>query len=372
MNSTQTPLITLIIPTRERCETLRFTLQSAVEQRSANFEIIVCDNFSQDGTRQVVDAVTDPRVRYVNPGKRLSMCDNWDFALQFARGAYVIFIGDDDAVMPGGIDRLATLIGECPRDSYMWRTSTYVWPIDGRKATVEYLSEAQPAHEMDLRQLAAFVIAHGGWKYYRIPGSYHAAVSRRIFDRIRETTGRVFHTTQPDLFTSMAIPVFAQTCMNTGQAITVQGRSAKSNAGASVARDGPAVQARFIAEYGDYKIHPTLFPNAPAMANLILDAILVAKDTFPAFYGSMHFNYEAMWAFMCRLKLLSGWDVLRQRTAIRQYHRFRTSRFLLYLFIQDAAALRRRVLSTLVRRRTEGSAPDNILAFAKLLSIAPK
>src|SRR6185503_17022181 len=118
-------------------------------------------------------------------------------------------------------------------------------------------------HEMNLQRMASFVIAHGGWLYYRIPGTYHAAVSMKILNMIRKKTGRVFHTTQPDIFTSMAVPVFAKTCVNTGHAITLHGWSAKSNGAASITQDGVAVRSKYIREYGDYQIHPALFPEAP-------------------------------------------------------------------------------------------------------------
>src|ERR1044071_6636035 len=116
------------------------------------------------------------------------MCDNWEFALEKARGKYVVFIGDDDAIMPGGINKLESFIHEYRSDVYTWGASIYIWPIDDRKATIKYLPPVQSVHEIDLRRLASFVIAHGGWQYYRIPGTYHAAVSMQILDMIRKKT----------------------------------------------------------------------------------------------------------------------------------------------------------------------------------------
>src|ERR1039458_10222772 len=94
------PLISVVIPTRERAQTLLFTLQTVLNQASRNFEVIVSDNFSQDPTRTVVQSFADARLRYFNTGRRLSMCDNWDFAFEHVCGEYTIFIGDDDAILP--------------------------------------------------------------------------------------------------------------------------------------------------------------------------------------------------------------------------------------------------------------------------------
>jgi len=369
MTSSAEPLISLIIPTRERAETLFFALQTALDQVSNSYEVIVSDNFSQDNTEEVVRNFNDSRLMYFNTGKRLSMSDNWEFALEKARGKYIVFIGDDDAVMPGGINRLETLIQEYPRDVYMWGPSIYFWPFDSRKATIEYLQPVKPIHEINLQSKASLVIAHGGWQYYRLPGVYHAAASMKILDMIRKKTGRVFHTAQPDVFTSMAIPVFAKTCLNTGHPITVHGASAKSNGATSVAKDGVAVRSKFIREYVNYQIHPTLFPEVPSWTNLLGDTCLVAMDKFPEFYGIMRFNYEAMWAYMWQLKFVSFWDIIMNRSNINKYHSFSTPLFLYYIAIQSVVILRRRIINKLVNlTQSKLDIPENIRDFANLLS----
>ncbi|MGZ8158598.1 MAG: glycosyltransferase family 2 protein, partial [Methylobacter sp.] len=63
---------TVIIPTRDRAETLEATLRTCLRQTYENFEIIVSDNCSGDNTKEIVDGLHDPRIRYINPGRRLS------------------------------------------------------------------------------------------------------------------------------------------------------------------------------------------------------------------------------------------------------------------------------------------------------------
>ena len=82
MPSSPAPLLSLIIPTRERAETLAFTLATALEQQSRDYEIIVSDNASADHTKAVVDKLDDARIHYFNTGQRLSMCGNYEFALE--------------------------------------------------------------------------------------------------------------------------------------------------------------------------------------------------------------------------------------------------------------------------------------------------
>ena len=96
-------LITVVIPTRERALTLKHTLLTVLNQNTNNYQILICDNDSKDETYKVVNSFVDQRLTYINTKRRLSMCDNWDFALNYVKGEFVIFIGDDDALMPNAI-----------------------------------------------------------------------------------------------------------------------------------------------------------------------------------------------------------------------------------------------------------------------------
>ena len=75
------PKVTVIIPTRERRETLEKSLLTVTSQNYDNLQIIVSDNFSHDRTEEFVRSVKDERLRYLNTGARISMSANWEFAL---------------------------------------------------------------------------------------------------------------------------------------------------------------------------------------------------------------------------------------------------------------------------------------------------
>lgn len=378
MNDISKPLISVIIPTRERAETLFFAIQTALDQTNNNYEVIVSDNFSQDNTKEVVRNFNDPRLIYFNTSKRLSMCDNWDFALEKARGEYVIFIGDDDGLMPGAIDKLQVTIQSKPSLVYCWPRPTYVWPINDQRASVSYLPSinAYP-YEINLKKLARFVVKMGGARFIFLPSVYHSAVAKCILDMMRKQTGRVFHSTQPDIFTALAIPVFSDTAINVGYFVTVGGQSPKSNSAiAAYGRNGIGIAnvEKFVQEYENYKIHPSLFPEINVRANLLSDSMLIAMDKFPQFYSGLQFNYNAMWAYTLRLARFGKWyistkEILLKRRQIRYYHSFSILKFLTYRVLQEFAAFYR---SLLERNMKFGpsfkSVPDNISEFVKQLA----
>lgn len=368
MNIKMNPLISIVIPTRERADTLQFTLKTALEQKTRDYEIIVSDNFSQDHTKQVVENLTDERVTYVNTGKRLSMCDNWDFGLSHARGKYIIIIGDDDGVMPGAIDRLKDFIGKHPSKIYYWQTHEYFWPIGDVPPSVTNIVHKRSPYVMNLKRLSLFAVRWGGWRYGSLPLLYHSSVSKEILDTIRQRTGRVFHSTNPDVFMAFALPAFTDTAINVGESITVNGRSAKSNSGNFIAKDGATVFQKFVDEYGEYRMHSSLDPAAPFAVNMIADTVLVAMELFPELYGKTKFNYTAMWAYIDRISFFKdSSDTIKRRYEIRQHHPFSVPRFIAYSLIHKLFAFRRFVLGSRLNNE-EVHYPSNIQDFVQLLA----
>lgn len=93
------PLVTVGIPTRNRADTfLAEALSSAVSQTYSNVEIVVSDNCSADGTREVVRGFVDPRIRYFRHGEMISANRNFNFCLERATGDYFLLLHDDDRI----------------------------------------------------------------------------------------------------------------------------------------------------------------------------------------------------------------------------------------------------------------------------------
>lgn len=364
------PILSLVIPTRERAVTLGYALRSALDQRSEAFEIIVSDNCSTDNTQEVVGALDDPRLRYVRAETRLSMCDNYELALSQARGTYVCFIGDDDAVTPGGIDFLLSRLETLSEPTiHMWPMHVYDWPGVDSPGRVAHLAPQGREERLRIGDVARTAVRLGGWKYYGLPSPYHCAVPRWMLEAIRERTGRVFNSTQPDVFTAMALPAYAEEAVRLNTMVTLHGRSPSSNGAGFVKRSAQANIDRFIREYGDYAFHPTLDPEAPASANMIPDAVLIAKELYPEVYGTTPFNYSAMWAYVCRLGFEAPGNVLRRWRCIRRHHPLHLPTFLYYTVVHRLAIMRRKLIDArMISSDLRTSGPATILEFLDKLA----
>lgn len=101
--SNPAPAITVVTPTKNRLALLRETLDSVSRQRFADWEHIVVDDGSDDGTREEVltRAATDPRVRYLERSGKLAganPCRNQGIAA--ARSDLLVFLDSDDVLVP--------------------------------------------------------------------------------------------------------------------------------------------------------------------------------------------------------------------------------------------------------------------------------
>ena len=94
-------LISCITPTFNREELLEKAIQSTLNQTWTNWELIIVDDGSKDGTGKMVERyiTLDPRIKYFhNPGKGASSARN--YGILMSTGDYIVFLDDDDEHLP--------------------------------------------------------------------------------------------------------------------------------------------------------------------------------------------------------------------------------------------------------------------------------
>ena len=67
---TATPTVTVVIPTRNRCDLLKETIASVFTQTYTQWELIVVDDASEDGTATWLSSLTDDRVQVIRFDQR--------------------------------------------------------------------------------------------------------------------------------------------------------------------------------------------------------------------------------------------------------------------------------------------------------------
>ena len=91
------PYFTIIIPSFNRAHVIERSIQSVLNQRFSDFEIIVVDDGSTDNTKQVISNFEDSRLRYVYQ-KNSGVCSARNHGVSEAFADYVTFLDSDDYV----------------------------------------------------------------------------------------------------------------------------------------------------------------------------------------------------------------------------------------------------------------------------------
>ena len=276
----------VVIPTRERAETLRFALRTCLDQTFDDYEIIVSDNFSSPATRAVVDECRSPKVRYVRTAEPVAMSTNWEFAVSHARGAFVLLIGDDDGLLPHALTELDRLERRTNARVIRWSPVYYTWPnvaLPGQGDYIE-MSFGSALRTRDgsdaIREVATFREF-----YTALPMLYNSAVHRDVLAALRARTGRVFVHPVPDVYSGFAIAHVAGRFASTTAPMSISGQSAASNGIATlfnrgrneIDREFHALNAR-----DGLRSEPTV-PDLPVYPHVpVADSFAFAKRTlFP-------------------------------------------------------------------------------------------
>jgi glycosyltransferase involved in cell wall biosynthesis len=129
-----TPEISVIIPTHNRRAMLREALASVVAQRGANFEVIVVDDGSTDGTWQDLSGYDlfpqHDNIRAVRT-ERCGPAAARNRGIAMARGRLIAFLDSDDLWMPEKLARQSLLMRNNP-DCALSQTGER-WLRDGRR-----------------------------------------------------------------------------------------------------------------------------------------------------------------------------------------------------------------------------------------------
>jgi len=90
------PVVSVIIPTRNRVESLKRALSSAMNQTLHDFEIIVVNDGSTDRTSKYCASIKNPRFHYSEFTENCGGSAARNEGIRMAQGDFVAFLDDDD------------------------------------------------------------------------------------------------------------------------------------------------------------------------------------------------------------------------------------------------------------------------------------
>jgi glycosyltransferase involved in cell wall biosynthesis len=113
-NSDHLPLVSVCIPTYNRRDLLELTLETISNQTLCDFELIVCDDCSTDGTYEFLTSLKWPNLRILRNTTNLNIHGTMKRLFQAARGKYVGMQHDHDLYHPEFLERMVVMMERHP------------------------------------------------------------------------------------------------------------------------------------------------------------------------------------------------------------------------------------------------------------------
>ena len=234
------PFFSVLMPTRNRASLLRSSLETAAQQRFEDYEIVVSDNNSIDDTKAVTEGFmkSSDKVKYINPGRDLSMCDSWEYALQHAAGDYITYLSDDDGLILEALPYIKALLSKFPIEVLVWPCAYYHHqdvPEPEKQATLNCDITSgnlfEVPSELIIEGLSSFDRMH-----VVIPKGLNCIFARSVLDKPLKKTGRFFSPPFPDYSAAYHMLGTLDSYHFIDVPLYISGTSVQSNTGMRYAR----------------------------------------------------------------------------------------------------------------------------------------
>lgn len=296
--------ISIVIPTRERAEYLKYSLQTALQIEDPNLEVVVSNNASQDDTADIVAAINDTRLKYVETTKRVSMRENFNRAFMASSGDYILFFGDDDGILPGQFKYLRSLLETHKPDGVSWGRRTYGWPVPGYgKKTggirLHRNNSFGSVYEYEAEKSRNDLLACNLSDMMPIPEIYHGCISRNFLISTSLDPKNVFDTAIPDYCIAYRAILHGGRFLHVNHGFSINGYSPASTGGgqsSSAKKGGDDKTSKLFAE--ENEADP--FSDVVEYASSVALAFFSTLETVRSRYDLTEFrpNYFAWYHYV--------------------------------------------------------------------------
>lgn len=272
------PLISIVIPTRNRHETLPFTIKTILQQDFDDYEIIVSDNNSSADTKKVIEKINSSKIKYVRSNIDLNITNSWEQAVSNANGEYIMGIADNDGIVEGALLFLVNLIkiNNYPKIINMAKNN-YNWPcLDDDIRNLLVLQKNQSLELIDGVEIINKVL-NDNKEFYRLPMIYNSIVHHSLIEKMKKKNGKIFNTFTPDVYSGFCLAYLNKSFLYLSLPIVIGGNSSKS-IGVNHLRnsDGDIIQKEIsLVNISD---HPKQIPFVISGNGRVYEAFTRAKE----------------------------------------------------------------------------------------------
>jgi|Deesub1362A_J573_1020465.scaffolds.fasta_scaffold01151_11 glycosyltransferase involved in cell wall biosynthesis len=132
------PWFSIVISVYNRANMIMRCVESCLKQSFDDFEVVVVDDGSTDGTKEILKTVTDSRFKLICHKSNQGLCAARDTGVRNAIGKWIITLDSDHALIPGALENLYARTYDAPEDVGVIG-SRYIW--DTGKITPSFVPE---------------------------------------------------------------------------------------------------------------------------------------------------------------------------------------------------------------------------------------
>jgi glycosyltransferase involved in cell wall biosynthesis len=116
----------IILPVRNGGEYVKLCVNSILAQTLQDFNLIVLDNCSTDGTSEWISSLDDERIRLITADKPLTIEESWERILHIEKNEFITLTGHDDVLANNYLQTMQQLIAEHPNASLYQTHFNYI------------------------------------------------------------------------------------------------------------------------------------------------------------------------------------------------------------------------------------------------------
>ena len=135
---TNTPLISIVIPTYNHAHYLAIALKSIIDQTYIHWEAIVVDNHSADNTESIVLGLDDPKIKLLKIHNNGVIGASRNLGLKEAKGDWIAFLDSDDSWYPGKLETVVKNIRQDEEIDVFSTNEIQVNEMTGAKKILRY------------------------------------------------------------------------------------------------------------------------------------------------------------------------------------------------------------------------------------------
>src|SRR4051812_38410138 len=137
----------VILPVRNGGEFVKECVHSILQQVYTNFNLVVLDNNSTDGTSEWISSLNDKRIVIYRSDRDLSIEENWGRIKDVPKKEFMTMIGHDDLLYPNYLQEMDALITKHPQATLYQTHFTYINETGALIRSCLPMDEVQYGHE---------------------------------------------------------------------------------------------------------------------------------------------------------------------------------------------------------------------------------